>query len=271
MPNEKLQIVNRKGSLLFEYTKEGQGPDELHYHSVLAVTKDRIYIHSLSAGIMIFDHRLNLLPESQNTRSLEKNIAMVRPSGVSLSDRAMIIYGHPFLEHHVFHYSLDDVMGEGIWQFESAAIEKKYPESGMKDPEIAVFHQGYLFTHRVKLFEDRNDYHVLVHKYAEGAWEPVTELTGTVEGLKSWSPSIKALVNDVLKIETGFVVQVAGAHPNPVSLRDHSSHYDIFDEKGVFQRRSTKINHQIITVTGSPLIFEIIEEDEEDVLVPFSF
>lgn len=267
IPSEKLQIVDGKGNLRYEYKVEGKGPGELHYHSILAITQTEIYVHSVGAGVLVFDHQLNLLPKTHQVKKLKREFAMARPFGVSQSANSFIIYGHPFLDYHLYTFSIDDALGQGSWEPRKIELKKYHKGQGIKDPEISFIHRNRVFTRRAIIFEDQDEYRVWVHQWHKDEWQIVAELVAPVEELGPWLGNLKGAVNQTFKTDTGYLIEIGGAHPNSKTAFDTTNYYDFFDEAGRFQRRVVKFNHQLLPVSGSAEIFELVRDDDEDILM----
>jgi hypothetical protein len=269
LPNEKLLVVDRSGKLLFQYLKEGLGPGELDRNSVLTITKDEIYVFSSGPGVLIFDYQLNLLPKTEEAKKLKRDFAMVRPSGVPISESEFLVYRHEFLDHHLFIFSIADALGEGIWEPREIQLKKYFNNRGIKDPEIGSYHRGCVFTYRVSISEKQSEYEVFVHNQINSDWKMKLKLVGSVEDLKPWLGPTKGVINHTFKLDSGYLIEVAGAHPTSKSMFDSTKYYDFFDEQGQFKRRVIKLNHMILPVSGSPELLVLDSQGEDDILRTF--
>lgn len=272
IPDDRLMVVSQTGQKKFIYDKEGRGPQELKHHSVMAISEDKVYVYSQGAGLLIFDHQLKLLADLKNTKLLTSDFASTMPIGIFGEDGRIMIVGHPFLDHHLFYFDLADAFKEPEkrWFPSQRSLAKVNPNHSIKDREACMFHNGYLFTFMTNLTRDRDTYHILVYQAFGDTWKTVMALSREVSDFQPYLPPLIAVVNDVFKTPAGFLVQVAGAHPDPKSLYDNTMYYDYYDHNGTFLKRTSKINHNLIAVQGSDQIFEVVQQDENDLLVPFA-
>jgi hypothetical protein len=263
--NTSLSVVDVRGKELFRYAKAGQGPGELNQHSVFGIMSDKIYVHSRGAGILIFDHQLQLV--SKNEYKFEQSYAMVRPIGVALEGGQFLVHGNPFLSHHFALFDLSDLQKQEPWKAKQPLIENERSQDRLRQVRSS-FHHRYLFTSQWAVLPDEPEYRVKVFTQLKNQWPQVAELSYTAEDLKPLYPETLALIVSGFRIGDYYVVRLmSGLEGYSGHERWHIS-LDVFDVNGQFLKRISKPGLRIVQVKNSDEVF-MYEERDDDYLVAF--
>lgn len=264
-----LRIVDKDGKMLAEYTKAGRGPTELSSQRVLAVTPDKIYVSTKSPAILVFDHKLNLLPESKEINLLHNMRQFLGSVGFMTSEHEFTTIDNSLQEFGVFLYNLNDAKKGDTWLPYDRQIPKRHLPPEVGQPEITAAHRDHVFLMRPMILPHQTTYNVLVHRMIDGVWQPIAELSHDTDDLLMVMEPYHAFITYVYKTDQGFVVDVTSGLKGKKPPQHFQTNFDYFDEKGRFLRRVSKDTLALKNMINSPELFVVEERDDGDYLVPY--
>ncbi|MDJ0838727.1 MAG: hypothetical protein QNK37_19575 [Acidobacteriota bacterium] len=230
-------VVNAQGEKTARYDKQGQGPNELFWPTVISVTPGRILVVSNGNRILAFDEQLKPA-EKEFGRLSPKLAAQVFSTGVAISEKEiyLICSGLSMATSNlVYKAALKDnrliLKDQYIQQVD---LSKTGPTHGL--PPVARnysmrYHAGSFIKFRHCLFVEEDYYEVTIYnKHLDRGIEVDLILRAPADNVEKINHHERLYPVTICKLNGGYVVTFMSGPEKTYS-------HDYFDEKGAWVKR----------------------------------